>query len=142
MNILNEIAGNLNSFNHFFNSINQLFCQVRWLEANIRNSSPLLLGIVGVIILICLIVTFFHGESDSIQFLVIACVVSVVALFFYRRQALGPTATDFGSVMFGNNQSMTNNPDAACAPPKPVVRRIGPTGNIYNLVEPSQVAVV
>jgi uncharacterized membrane protein YfcA len=137
MNTINEFSSHLNSFANLFGSINNLFCQVRWLETNLRNSSPLLLAIVGAIAVICLILTFSHDSGEAMQFIIVAFVVGLVALFFYRRHTLGPVESDFQSIMFGNNQTRQRDSLSATLPPK--VQRVGPTGNIYTIVQPHEV---
>lgn len=52
MDTLRGITEQINVFVRFFESINYLFCQVRWLEQNIQNSSKTLILIVSVFVMI------------------------------------------------------------------------------------------
>mmetsp|Transcript_29758 Transcript_29758/g.28455 ORF Transcript_29758/g.28455 Transcript_29758/m.28455 type:complete len:166 (+) Transcript_29758:240-737(+) len=52
MDALRGITQQINVFVRFFESINYLFCQVRWLEQNIQNSSQKLILIVLVLAMI------------------------------------------------------------------------------------------
>jgi hypothetical protein len=52
MDTLRGITQQINVFVRFFESINYLFCQVRWLEQNIQNSSKNLILIVSVLAMI------------------------------------------------------------------------------------------
>lgn len=138
MNAINEFSSHLNSFAYLFGSINNLFCQVRWLEANLRNSSPLLLAIVGGIAIICLLLTLSHDSGGGVmQIIIIVFVVGLLAIFFYRRHTLGPVETDFQSILLGNNQAQQRGIPSIPLPPK--LQRVGPTGSIYTIVQPHEV---
>jgi hypothetical protein len=114
MNALQQLSGNMNVFVNFFNSINRIFCQIRWLDRNLRNSSGPLLLIVGGIVFICyLVYASPEGGSDGIQKMLVdqgplVVVCGVVLVLFYRRYTEGGNSdTNISSVMFGNP---ANNP--------------------------------
>ena len=110
MNTLNQLSGNINVFVNFFNSINRLFCQIRWLDRNLRNSSGPLLAVVGAIVLICYVVYASPEGGDMYGIpkllvdhgpLVIVCVVIGVLLARRYREGGSPDS-NLNSVMFGN----------------------------------------
>lgn len=97
MDTLRGLTEQINVFVRFFESVNYLFCQVRWLEQNIQNSSKGLLLVVGVIGLICLYV-FSYAQSDGggdplmaaisgfvVSYFPILVVVLLVGYFLARR---------------------------------------------------------
>ena len=115
MDALNDLTRHINTFVNFFNAVNNLFCQIRWLDVNIRNSSNLLLVLVGIILVICIYLISFKegiGPFQSIGFppifdsllSVVGPVIIVAVLLgilFYRRYALGPMQGGFENVLFG-----------------------------------------
>jgi hypothetical protein len=93
------ITENINVFVHFFQSINMLFCHVRWLEANLRNAPTGLLFIVGAIGCIAVLMYLAPG-SDALAPIAIVIVVGVL---LWRRWRDGPTrGATFERVMFGD----------------------------------------
>eukprot|EP01041_Mallomonas_annulata_P003919 gene3919-7814_t len=112
MEALVEMTRHINTFVRFFESINGLFCHMRWLESNIRNSSSGLLLAVGGILLFCLYL--FGGSTVRdilgisiqndilIQYGPILIVLVVLGVLFMRRQSLGPQhGVGFDNIMFG-----------------------------------------
>lgn len=109
MHALNSLTANINVFVRFFQSINHLFCQIRWLDSNIRNSSGSLLAAVGAIVFICYLV-YTQPEERILKILtdqgplLIVCVV--IAVLVYRRYHLGATGdSNVNSILFGNPES-------------------------------------
>lgn len=106
MNQMNQIL-------RVFSTINRLFCEVRWLERNLRNSNSTVMIIVGAIILFCLF-TASTGTNGG-GFLPpgihnvlenwgpLAIIALVAGLFLYRRSLSGPMSGSGGmnEVMFG-----------------------------------------
>jgi len=62
MDAVAALTSNIQHIVRFIASINELFCQVRWLDANINNSGNGLLAICLAVVLFCAYLTFF---SDS-----------------------------------------------------------------------------
>lgn len=114
MNTLNQLTGNINVFVNFFASLNRLFCQIRWLDRNLRNSSGPLMALVGVIVFVCYLV-YAQPDGPFAKLLtdqgplVIVCVV-IGVLLTRRYQEGGNTDNNLNSVMFGNP---ANNPLSA-----------------------------
>jgi hypothetical protein len=126
MDALRGLTEQINVFVRLFESINYLFCQIRWLEQNIQNSSKMLLLVVGVIGMICYFVynsTLNNGGNDAffaeasrivVSYFPIMAVVLLVAYFLVRRisgttdGALGESG-GFDGVFFGTRR----NPDSA-----------------------------
>jgi hypothetical protein len=94
MEALRAISNNINTFVGFFDAINRLFCQIRWLEQNINNSSAKLLLLVLLIVVFCVFVflqpSSGGGPFDAItralnDYGPIVLVVAVVLYFVSRR---------------------------------------------------------
>lgn len=51
---MDALSSQINVFVRLFSSINHLFCHLRWLERNIRNSSTGLMIMAGAILLFCM----------------------------------------------------------------------------------------
>eukprot|EP01038_Epipyxis_sp_PR26KG_P006715 gene6715-9208_t len=97
MDAIRELTNTINIFVQFFQSINCLFWQIRWLEDNIRGSSSPLLLIVFVIIVLCLILTFDKENSimksilgQNIQgfdtsYIVYIFIIGLIGWFLYKR---------------------------------------------------------
>jgi hypothetical protein len=99
MDGVRAITENINVFVQFFQSINALFCHVRWLEANLRNAPTGLLFIVGAIGCIAVIMYLAPG-SDALAPIAIVIVVGVL---LWRRWRDGPMrGASFERVMFGD----------------------------------------
>jgi hypothetical protein len=112
---MEELANNINVFVRLFSSINHLFCHVRWLERNLRNSSMSVLLIVGGIFLFAMF--FMSNGNDSFlesfglppgssQFLKtygpLLIVISLIGLFLFRRFDSGPQGGNMETVFFGD----------------------------------------
>lgn len=119
---MENLISNINVFVRLFSSINNLFCNIRWLERNIRNSSFSVLLIVGGI----LIFAFYmldesqNGFFDNIGFppgtdqLIrnygpFLIVLGIIGLFFYKRFHSGPQSGNIDSVLFGNDDNNNTN---------------------------------
>ena len=123
MEALRNITQSINTFVRFFESINYLFCQIRWLEQNIANSSPRLLLFIGCILSICGLVYYSTTMSDTdpsaaiINFLInygpILVVVLIIGYLIIKRFSRESEALDgdnpstgtgsFESVFFGSS---------------------------------------
>ena len=120
MEALEAMSRNMGTFVRFFDNINRLFCQIRWLEQNINNSSLQLLIFVGAIIFLCYFI--FAAPTDSSNpfaaitkaindYGPIVVVVALIAYFIARRMsgvadAEGTEAHgSLDSVLFGNSRS-------------------------------------
>jgi hypothetical protein len=111
---MNTAMNQMNVFLRVFSSINRLFCEVRWLERNLRNSNSTVMLIVGGIICFCLYVASTDTTSGhsvlppGLQQVLtdwgpVAIIALVVALFLYRRSVTGPMegSGNINEVMFG-----------------------------------------
>ena len=115
------LTSNINTFVRLFSSINNLFCHLRWLERNIRNSSFILLLIVGLILIFAL---FFMNENQHFfdllgfpsgtdkfirlygPFLIVLC---IIGLFLYKRSISGSQPGNIDSVLYGNDDRNDEN---------------------------------
>jgi hypothetical protein len=145
MDALRGLTDQINVFVRLFESINYLFCQIRWLEQNIQNSSKMLLLVVGVIGMICYFVynsTLNNGDNDAffaeasrivVSYFPIMAVVLLVAFFLVRRfsgttdGALGESG-GFDGVLFGTRR----NPDSASNRDDDIESRIALNSNSKN----------
>ena len=120
---MENFTNQLNVFVRLFASVNQLFCHVRWLERNLRNSSLSVLLIVAGIILFVLLMTTAATEEDERSsnlfleslgfppgslslvkvFGPILIVLAIVGLFLYRRARYGGQEGNMDTVLFGNS---------------------------------------
>ena len=120
MEALEAMSRNMGTFVRFFDQINRLFCQIRWLEQNINNSSLQLLIFVGAIVCLCYFI--FAAPTDSSNpfaamtkaindYGPIVVVVALIAYFIARRMSgvadvEGTEAHgSLDSVLFGNPRS-------------------------------------
>ena len=121
MDTLRGLTEQISVFVRFFESINYLFCQIRWLEQNIQNSSKGLLLVVGTIGLICFFVYYCAITSGDggdlinamchviVSFFPIIMVVALIGYFLLRRLLnttdgeLG-SGTGFDNVLFGSQR--------------------------------------
>ena len=125
MDTLRGLTDQINVFVRFFESINYLFCQVRWLEQNIQNSSKGLILVIGVICLICFYVYNSHlsnGGGDPffaaisgfvVSYLPILTVALLIIYFFVRRfsgSSVGQLGDGGGvqNVLFGSQRRQEN----------------------------------
>jgi hypothetical protein len=117
MEALRDITQSINTFVRFFESVNYLFCQLRWFEQNVLNSGSKLLLFVGVIICLCVLIYYEGGHGggpyDALnRFLTdygpIVLVVTIIAYFISQRlSGAGPSeggGGTFESVFFGNRR--------------------------------------
>mmetsp|Transcript_3945 Transcript_3945/g.6175 ORF Transcript_3945/g.6175 Transcript_3945/m.6175 type:complete len:152 (+) Transcript_3945:64-519(+) len=123
---MDALAGHINVFVRLFSSINRLFCHVRWLERNLRNTSMSTLIIVGGIIIFCIYLVGMEnggsslysslglpeGSEDTIRTIGPFLIVGIlVGLFLARRFYAGPQGgSGFESVMFGGDRHDTYDP--------------------------------
>ena len=115
---MNAVVNQMNTFLRVFSTINRLFCEVRWLERNLRNSNSTVMLIVGGIIIFSLIIA---SDSQGILppgFSVVlkewgpfVIVGLVLVLFVYRRFVSGPMdgSGNLNEVMFGGSQQARNS---------------------------------
>ena len=93
MESLNHFTNTLNNFVRFFESINCLFWQLRWLEENITRSNRKSLLLVGGIITFCIVFVYFDGSNgdlgeiwnELLNGLPIAIVFGVIAYYLLKR---------------------------------------------------------
>lgn len=98
MEALQGITQQINVFVRFFESVNYLFCQIRWLEQNVQNSSHVLLIIVGSVAVLCFFIYYstiidwgnkgnLYAELSRIivAYFPIITVVLLLAYLFIRR---------------------------------------------------------
>jgi len=122
MQALNQMSSNMGTFVSFFSNINRLFCQVRWLERNLRNASvPLLLFCLGIMVYCAFLVSGGGGEempqglstfiNDIVPILLVA---GVIGLFMARRR-MGGLAGGFQDVFFGNAEENGSGSEVAYA---------------------------
>jgi purine-cytosine permease-like protein len=131
---MENLTNNINVFVRLFASINHLFCHVRWLERNFRNSSLSVLLIVAGIILFAIYfmddssnpflesLGFPPGFSSFLKtFGPFLIVVSIIGLFIYRRFHYGPQGGNMETILFGD-------------PPRPEDERVDPqsTEKLYH----------
>lgn len=96
MDGLRHFTSNANVVVNFFQSINCLFYQLRWLEGHIRHAPNeqiaivlVLVGLLGYYTFICNGETneengYFCGEN-GVSGLIACAVLSIIAYFFYKR---------------------------------------------------------
>ena len=120
MESISQLTHTLNVFVRFFESINMLFCQVRWLESNIRNTRSGTFCIVFSIIGFCILMLLTTQGKEGIQFLTylglppqflpyfikwgpIILIIAIIGLFLHRRASLGPQSEGgWDHILFGN----------------------------------------
>jgi hypothetical protein len=91
MDALNSLTNTINQFVRFFESINCLFWQIRWLEENINRSGHRTIILVGLIIGFGVVYSFFGDEivqifGDNFSKLIpLIIVFGVILLFLFRR---------------------------------------------------------
>lgn len=114
---MDAVMGQMNVFLRAFSTINRLFCEVRWLERNLRNSNMTTMVIVGGILTFCLFSAITSSSKED-QLLPLppgvasvlknwgpmAIVALVVGLFMYRRRVWGAMEGhgNVGDVLFGS----------------------------------------
>ena len=120
MEAIMALTQNINVFVRFFESINNSFCQIRWLERNIRNSSSGLLLTVGGILLISL---YLIGGTKLASILgipgldyiltnygPILIIVLIVCILFFRRVTQGAqSGGGFDNILFGADRNEVEN---------------------------------
>lgn len=119
--IMNGVMNQMNQILRVFSTINRLFCEVRWLERNLRNSNSTVMIIVGGIIIFCLYTASVDSSGGNFlppgvnkllmdwgPFVIIAL---VAGLFLYRRSVSGPMggSGSINEVMFGGNNGNNDN---------------------------------
>jgi hypothetical protein len=116
---MDAIVNQMNVFLRVFTSINRLFCEVRWLERNLRNSNSTVMLIVGGIIIFCVYSASTAGDGSGQTILPpglnqvlkewgpFAIIALVLGLFLYRRSTSGPIegSGNLNEVMFGGDRS-------------------------------------
>ena len=135
MEALRQITSNINVFVNFFNSLNALFCQIRWLDRNIRNSSAPLLLVVGGIALFCYILYAYPSVAANFTSAPLVIVAVVVVVIVIRRYQNGPNHdVDMQHVLFGNPADAQENQLSSVEQGRPVKRGgspIAPTSVRY-----------
>ena len=116
MEAIQQLTNFLNVFLNFFNSVNMLFCQIRWLEQNFLNSNNSLMIAVFVIILFCIYLIFGGFNSGIISTLGPFFILFAVFFFllFRRFQRLrgganGERGRSFEDVFFGSSHQPPPN---------------------------------
>jgi hypothetical protein len=111
---MDEFANHINTFVRVFASLNSLFCHVRWLEANLRNSSSLVLivvgGIAGFSFFYLLLsknpnLTGFQVDSNLFQNFGLLLLVIIICVFLYLRLSGGNIRGGAERVLFGDTGS-------------------------------------
>mmetsp|Transcript_23129 Transcript_23129/g.39136 ORF Transcript_23129/g.39136 Transcript_23129/m.39136 type:complete len:164 (+) Transcript_23129:174-665(+) len=122
---MNAVVNQMNVFLRVFTTINRLFCEVRWLERNLRNSNSTVMFIVGGIIMFCLYSASVDGSGQSVlppgmsqvikDWGPFAIIAVVLGLFLYRRAANGPMdgSGNLNEVMFGDNRGRGSEREGA-----------------------------
>jgi hypothetical protein len=86
MDQLRTITNTINTFVHFFQSINCLFWQVRWLEENVMRSSGSRIMLIGGIILFCAYISFVSNDSNPLNGVgVIIIIFGIVGVILWKR---------------------------------------------------------
>lgn len=127
MHALSELTSNINVFVRFFESVNMLFCQMRWLEQTVRNTNFGLMFLGAIIITFCVLfmnvgdgkigeqIGIFLGLPRGVwvvfsSWIPIALVCGLILYFFYRRFSAGrSTRGSWDSVLFGNSPNDEEN---------------------------------
>lgn len=82
---MRQLTNNIQVFVRFFQSINCLFWNVRWLQANLTKTNNQQMAIVGIIVLLCLFMTF-GGNSRGVNMnidptmLIIICLLLIIVV--------------------------------------------------------------
>jgi hypothetical protein len=160
MEAIQGITSAINTFVRFFESINYLFCQIRWLEQNISNSRGGLLLVVGAIVAVCLYIYYFGGDKDQASavtaFIVdvgpVLIVVGIIGYLLYRRFTRADnlfgsqgTGNTFEDVFFGSRQrnqpqyQQVNREDREAQLPQAHVVEAYPAEPVYNTRAPAQI---
>jgi hypothetical protein len=117
MDAIRSLTENINVFVRFFQSINCLFFQIRWLEENVgRSRNGVMLLVIGIVAL-CVMLSFGvdlpglgEGTSSLLPFLAIFAVIGFV---FHRRMNRGRggngNGDPWGNVMYGGNDPESGN---------------------------------
>lgn len=123
---MENFTSQLNVFVRLFASVNQLFCHVRWLERNLRNSSlSVLLIVTGIILFVLLMTAAATGTTEEDErksnlfleslgfppgslslvkvFGPILIVLAIIGLFLYRRARYGGQDGNMDTILFGNS---------------------------------------
>ena len=105
MNNLRAFTDNANVIVQFFQSINCLFLQIRWLERNIRHGTNEQIGMV--LLLVCLVgyytlscsgndvdtIGYFCGER-GVTTLIVLAVVGIIVYFLWKRYQQSSSSDD------------------------------------------------
>jgi hypothetical protein len=118
MDVLRNVTENINVFVRFFQSINQLFCQIRWFEANVtRSTNPLAIIVVGIVCISLMIVykdylnMYLGTNGNFIQSTIpVVMVVGIVVYAFIRRSRGDDVYTSFNDILMGRNRNDQYNP--------------------------------
>lgn len=108
MDSLRSFTENANVIVRFFQSINCLFLQVRWLERNLRHGSNEQIGMV--LLLVCLVgyytlscsgsdvdtTGYFCGER-GVSTLIVIAVIGIIVYFLWKRFQQPPPASNSDS---------------------------------------------
>ena len=105
MEQIQAITRFINVFNSFFYSINNLFCQIRWLQSNFGNTSPGVLIAVGCVVIVCLMFSQNMIKSEFLNTYLPIIVVVGILVFAYLTRSSNNHNTSLDGVMFGANTS-------------------------------------
>lgn len=90
MEAIQSLTRTINVLVEFFQSINCLFFQLRWLEGNCRRESGAVFFVVLFLIAFCVVYLWKCGnatscDSDTMNILVYALILSILGYFVYMR---------------------------------------------------------
>lgn len=163
---MDAVMNQMNVFLRIFSTVNRMFCEVRWLERNLRNSNPTVMVIVGGIMMFCLYTASIDGSGEQSvlppgfnqamkEWGPFAIIILIGGLFLYRRHVNGEMegSGNLNEVMFGGDNGRENSRGGANAgysqrreatrqpPPPPLSYRQDnndlETGHTYPIATPT-----
>ena len=114
MEAINQLSASLGVFVRFFEQVNCLFFQIRWLQENIMRSDNFTMGVVAVIVIVCLYVTYaapYGLSSPVLNALPIVVIVGVIAILCYWRYRSGRSDNkqpQYQTLATANNEAQRN----------------------------------
>lgn len=113
MQAIRGLTENISVFVRFFESINNLFCQIRWLEANISNSEHILFIMVLGFVILCIFI-YAAGSSSNMSNQwspILAIVIVVVFAIFKRCSSSSGAQSSMNGILFGRNNMISTDND-------------------------------